>query len=71
MNSLKGAGNYISDKVSGAAHKSSKEANKEVAKNPNVPVGTRIRAAGDAMGDAVNEHKSKTSAEANKQRATH
>ncbi|KAL2210867.1 hypothetical protein CC79DRAFT_1331259 [Sarocladium strictum] len=71
MNSLKGAGNYISDKVSGAAHKSSKEANKEVAKNPNVPVGTRIRAAGDAVSDKFQEHGDKASAEANKQRAMH
>ncbi|KAH8174741.1 glucose-repressible protein grg1 domain-containing protein [Sarocladium implicatum] len=71
MDSLKSAGNYVSDKVSGAAHKTSKEANKEVAKDPNVPIGTRARAAGDAVGDKFHEHGDKASAEANKQRAMH
>jgi hypothetical protein len=38
----------LASPTTGAAHKSSKEANKEVAKNPNVPVGTRYVLPGSA-----------------------
>jgi len=41
MDSVKQAGNFVSDKVQQAAHGTSKEANKEVAKDSNAPIGTR------------------------------
>lgn len=41
MDTIKNAGNYVSDKIQGATHGASKEANKEVAKDSNVGVGDR------------------------------
>jgi len=41
MDTIKNAGNYVSDKIQGTAHGTSKEANKEVAKDSNVGVGDR------------------------------
>lgn len=41
MDTIKNAGNYVSDKIQGTAHGASKEANKEVAKDSNVGVGDR------------------------------
>jgi hypothetical protein len=41
MDTIKQAGNYVSDKIQGTGHEASKEANKEVAKDNNAGVGTR------------------------------
>jgi hypothetical protein len=41
MESAKQAFNYVSETVQGAASGASKEANKEVAKDGNVPIATR------------------------------
>ncbi len=41
MDTIKQAGNYVSDKVQSATNASSKEANKQVAKDSNAGVGTR------------------------------
>lgn len=41
MESLKNAGNAVTEKVQQAASGTSKEANKEVAKDSNAPIGTR------------------------------
>lgn len=41
MDSIKQGANFVSDKVQQATHGTSKEANKEVAKDSNAPVGTR------------------------------
>ncbi|KAK3299306.1 glucose-repressible protein Grg1 [Chaetomium fimeti] len=71
MDTIKQAGNYVSDKLQGSTHEASKEANKEVAKDNNANVGTRLEAAGDAIGDKAKEHKHDASAEANKQSITH
>ncbi|KAK4467127.1 glucose-repressible protein [Cladorrhinum samala] len=71
METIKNAGNYVADKVQGATAATSKETNKEVAKDSNAGVGTRIQAAGDAISDKATEHKHDTSAEVNKQKATH
>ncbi|KAL2258944.1 hypothetical protein VTK26DRAFT_7552 [Humicola hyalothermophila] len=71
MDSIKQAGNYVSDKVKGTSHEASKEANKSVAKDNNAGVGTRMQAAGDAISDKANEHTHDASAEVNKQAATH
>ena len=38
MNSIRNAGNYLSNKTKGAGHGASKEANKSVAKDGNVRV---------------------------------
>lgn len=44
MESIKQAANYVSESVQGATSNVSKEANKEVAKDNNVNVGTRYAA---------------------------
>jgi hypothetical protein len=41
MDSLKQGANFVSEKVSEATRGTSKEANKEVAKDGNAPLGTR------------------------------
>lgn len=41
MDSIKSAGNFVSDKVQQATSGASKEANKEVAKDSDAPIGTR------------------------------
>ncbi|KAK3325519.1 glucose-repressible protein Grg1 [Apodospora peruviana] len=71
MDTIKNAGNYVADKVNSATDAASKEANKNVAKDSNQGVGTRLSAAGDAVSDKASEHKNDASAEANKQAATH
>ncbi|KAK4173109.1 glucose-repressible protein encoded by the PaGrg1 protein [Triangularia setosa] len=71
METIKNAGNYVADKVNSATSATSKEANKEVAKDSNAGVGTRLQAAGDAIGDKADEKKHDMSAETNKQKATH
>ncbi|KAL2197408.1 glucose-repressible protein Grg1 [Corynascus similis CBS 632.67] len=71
MDTIKQAGNYVSDKVSSATHGASKEANEDVAKDNNAGIGTRVQAAGDAISDKAKEHKHDATAEANKQAATH
>lgn len=44
---------------------------RRIAKDPNVPVGTRIRAAGDAVKNSIDEHSHKRNADVNKQTAKH
>ncbi|KAF4434764.1 glucose repressible grg1 [Fusarium acutatum] len=55
MESLKQAGNYVAETVQQATSGASKEANKEVAKDSNVPISTRATAAKDALGDKIDE----------------
>ncbi|KAK4162763.1 glucose-repressible gene protein [Cladorrhinum sp. PSN259] len=71
METIKNAGNYVADKVQGVSDQASKETNKEVAKDSNAGVGTRLQAAGDAVSDKASEHKHDASAEVNKQKVTH
>merc|ERR1712057_141987 len=71
MDTIKQAGNYVSDKVQSATHNASKEANKETAKDSNAPIGTRAEAGYDALKDKSKEHSHDAQAEANKQAATH
>ncbi|KAK4237828.1 glucose-repressible gene protein [Achaetomium macrosporum] len=71
MDTIKNAGNYVSDKLQGKSHEASKEANKQTARDSDAGIGTRLQAAGDAVSDKAKEHKHDTSAEANKQAATH
>ncbi|RMZ89907.1 hypothetical protein DV736_g2862, partial [Chaetothyriales sp. CBS 134916] len=63
--------NYVSDKVNEATSWASHEANKNVAKDSDASLSTRVSAAKDAVGDKFEEKKSAASAEANKQAATH
>ncbi|PHH61369.1 hypothetical protein CDD81_447 [Ophiocordyceps australis] len=67
MESIKQAANYVSETVQGAASGVSKEANKEVAKDSNVNVGTRASAAKDALGDKIDQVTHDNKAEAHKQ----
>ncbi|KAI9898302.1 hypothetical protein N3K66_006662 [Trichothecium roseum] len=67
MDSIKSAGNFVSDKVQQATSGASKEANKEVAKDSDAPIGTRASAAKDALGDKADEHGHEGKAEAHKQ----
>ena len=71
MDTLKQAGNYISETVQGATAGASKEANKEIAKDNNASIGTRAEAGIDALKDKSKEHGHDARAEANKQAATH
>ncbi|KAI9166458.1 Glucan 1,3-beta-glucosidase [Paramyrothecium foliicola] len=51
MNSLKNAGHAISEKAQEIAHGSSHHANKQIAKDPNAPIGTRLSAAKNSISD--------------------
>ncbi|PHH74195.1 hypothetical protein CDD80_3243 [Ophiocordyceps camponoti-rufipedis] len=66
MESAKQAINYVSESIQGAASGVSKEANKEVAKDSNVNIGTRASAAKDALSDKVSETTHDNKAEAHK-----
>jgi hypothetical protein len=57
---------YVAEKVSEATHSVSGEANKEVAKDSDQPIGTRASAAVDAVKDKVSEKTSEAKAEAHK-----
>ncbi|KFY38804.1 hypothetical protein V495_00345 [Pseudogymnoascus sp. VKM F-4514 (FW-929)] len=67
MDSLKQGANYVSEQAQKATSGTSKEANKEVAKDNNSAMGTRASAAKDAVGDKINESKHDGKAEAHKQ----
>ncbi|GJN72045.1 hypothetical protein VFPFJ_02788 [Purpureocillium lilacinum] len=69
MESAKQAINYVSETIQGAASGASKETNKEIAKDNNVNVGTRLSAAKDAVGDKVDQTTHENKAEAHKQYA--
>ncbi|KAJ4145572.1 hypothetical protein LMH87_004420 [Akanthomyces muscarius] len=67
MDSIKQGANYVSEQVQKATAGTSKEANKEVAKDSNAGVGTRLGAAKDAMGDKAKESGHDAKAEGHKQ----
>jgi hypothetical protein len=66
-------GQYLTDfpLTTGATASASKETNKSVAKDSDVPVSSRVSAGVDALGDKKDEKKHDISAEGNKQAATH
>jgi len=70
MDTLKDTANFVSDKVQGAAHGVSKEANKNIAKDSDQPPSTRAEAGVGAVQDKAHEHAKEASAEVNKQAAT-
>ncbi|KAI6782929.1 glucose-repressible protein [Emericellopsis cladophorae] len=67
LESVKQAANSASETVQQGLRGTSKEANKEVAKDSNAPVGTRASAAKDAVGDKAEEQKHSSKSEAHKQ----
>jgi hypothetical protein len=71
MDTIKNAGNFVSDKVQQATSGASKEANKNVAKDNNANIGDRASAGIDALKDKSEEHGHQASAEANKQAVKH
>ncbi|KAH7019252.1 glucose-repressible protein Grg1 [Ilyonectria destructans] len=66
MESAKQAFNYVAETVQGATSGVSKEANKEVAKDSNAPIGTRANAAVDAVGDKIDQTTHENKAEVHK-----
>ncbi|KAL8744215.1 MAG: hypothetical protein Q9190_003522 [Brigantiaea leucoxantha] len=71
MNTIKNAANYVSEKAQGAASQGSKEANKSIAKDSNVPVETRARAAGDMVKDKLDQHNHEAQASVHKEQSKH
>ncbi|KAF3071667.1 glucose-repressible protein grg1 domain-containing protein [Trichoderma breve] len=71
METVKQAVNYVAESVQGATSGMSKETNKEIAKNDNVDVSTRLSAGKDAVGDKIDETAHNNKAEAHKQLAEH
>ncbi|PRP78276.1 hypothetical protein PROFUN_09187 [Planoprotostelium fungivorum] len=71
METIKNAANYVAESVQGAAATTSKEANKEVAKDSDQSIGTRLNAGVDALKDKSSETSHDAKAEAYKQKATH
>lgn len=57
MDTIKNAANYVGDKAKEATSGASKETNKQVAKDGDAPLGTRMSAAKDAVGDKIDETK--------------
>jgi len=71
MENIKEGIKSVGEKAQSAASGASYEANKEVAKEPNLPVGTRAQAAKDAVGDKLDQTKHDVKQEYHKQKATH
>ncbi|KAK4929975.1 Glucose-repressible protein [Elasticomyces elasticus] len=71
METIKNAANYVSESISGAGATASKEANKNVAKDSNAGIGTRLNAAGDALSDKVDESGHNAKADVHKEAAKH
>ncbi|KAF4119609.1 Protein of unknown function (DUF2823) [Geosmithia morbida] len=66
MESVKHSANYVGEKVQQAAHGSSKETNKHIAKDSDAPVRTRAEAGIDATDDKFKEEKHDSKGEAHK-----
>ncbi|TDZ22520.1 Glucose-repressible gene protein [Colletotrichum sidae] len=69
METIKNAANYVSESVQQAGATASKETNKQVAKDSDASVGSRLTAAKDAVGDKVDEQSHDAKAEVHKQGA--
>lgn len=67
---MQDAANYVSETIQGGGATASKEANKEVAKDSNASVGTRLSAAKDAVSDKMDEQKHESKAEINEQKVS-
>lgn len=71
METVKNAVNYVSESIQGTGAAASKEANKEVAKDSDLSIGTRVNAGFDALKDKMDENKHDAKAEVYKQKVTH
>ncbi|PSS22073.1 hypothetical protein M430DRAFT_118198 [Amorphotheca resinae ATCC 22711] len=71
METVKNVANYVSETIQGTGSEASKEANKQVAKDSNVSVSSRLQAAGDAISDKLDQHSHETKAEVHKEAAKH
>ncbi|KAI8658439.1 hypothetical protein NCS55_01120300 [Fusarium keratoplasticum] len=67
MDSIKQGANYVAEKAQEATSGTSKEANKQVAKDSDASLGTRASAAKDAIGDKAQEKKHEGKGEAHKE----
>ncbi|KAI9646785.1 Glucose-repressible protein [Ciborinia camelliae] len=65
------AANYVAETVQGATATTSKEANKQVAKDGDASLGTRINAGADAVKDKFEESGHNTKADVHKEAAKH
>ncbi|KAL5594802.1 hypothetical protein BROUX41_001710 [Berkeleyomyces rouxiae] len=63
MDTIKNAANYVAESVQGATAGTSKEVNKQVAKDGNNGLGTRAQAAKDAISDKFDESSHNAKAE--------
>lgn len=71
METVKNAGNFVAEKVQSATSGASKETNKNVAKDNNAPIGTRLESGVDALQDKAEEKKHDAKGEGHKQAAMH
>jgi len=71
MQTVTDAANYVSETVQGAGSTASKEANKNVAKDSDASVTSRLSAGKDAVGDKFDEQKHETKADVHKESAKH
>ncbi|KAL3424337.1 glucose-repressible protein [Phlyctema vagabunda] len=71
LTTIQNTANYIGEKVQGTGAEASKEANKEVAKDSNATVGTRVTAAKDAVIDKKDEVSHDIKADTHKEAAKH
>ncbi|KAF5004035.1 hypothetical protein FDECE_9448 [Fusarium decemcellulare] len=69
METIKNAANFVSETVQQAGATTSKEANKQVAKDSDASLGTRASAAIDAVGDKVDEQKHSVNADVHREAA--
>ncbi|OAQ58345.1 hypothetical protein VFPPC_11681 [Pochonia chlamydosporia 170] len=67
MDSLKQGAEYVSEQAKKATTGTSKEANKQVAKDSDASLGNRASAAKDALSDKASEQKHDAKAETHKQ----
>ncbi|KAF4464955.1 glucose-repressible protein [Fusarium albosuccineum] len=67
METIKNAANFVSETVQQAGATTSKEANKQVAKDSDVSLSTRASAAIDAVGDKVDEQKHSVNADVHRE----
>ncbi|KAG8411414.1 hypothetical protein J3459_015840 [Metarhizium acridum] len=67
MDSLKEGASYVSEQAKKATTGTSKEANKDIAKESDAPLGERASAAKDAVSDKASEQTHDVKAEVHKQ----
>ena len=71
METAKNVANYVAETVQGAAATTSKEANKQVAKDGDANISTRANAGVDAVKDKFDESGHNTKADVHKEAAKH